>query len=83
MEGCIQARMHTHFGHVPLSLMLARAASSRHVSPLSGCGVLIAPAAVATIPPGGHWPHTSWELWREGVVRAGVERERCRTEVCG
>ena len=54
VEGCIQARMHTHFGRVPPSLMLARAASSRHVSPLSGCDVLIAPAAVATIPPGGH-----------------------------
>jgi hypothetical protein len=33
---------------------------------------LIAPAAVATIPPGGHTLRGSW---REEVVRAGVERE--------
>jgi hypothetical protein len=46
---------HTSVVYRLASLMLARAASSRHVPPLiSGCDVLIAPAAVATIPPGGH-----------------------------
>ena len=71
MEGRIQARMHTHFGHVPPSLMLARAASSRHVSPLSGCDVLIALAAVATIPPGGH-------KLRVGAVARGGGAGWCR-----
>jgi hypothetical protein len=49
--------MDTLFGRVLPSLMLARAASSRHVPPLGGCAnagdVLIAPTAVTTIPPGG------------------------------
>ena len=53
-RGVPSVHAHTHFGHISPSLMLARAAYSRHVSPLSGCDVLIAPAAVATIPPGGH-----------------------------
>jgi hypothetical protein len=99
VEGCIHAHMHTHTPVVYHLRSCWHAPPLLATSPLSGCDVmpswgillpflgrgrdvLIAPAAVATIPPGGHI-HTSWELWREGVVRAGVERERCRTEGCG
>jgi hypothetical protein len=37
----------------------------------------------STYPTRGSSPSHTWrELWREGAVLAGVERGRCRTEVC-
>jgi hypothetical protein len=74
--------IHTSVVHPP-PLMLARAASPRHVSPLGTRSMIEAPAAVATDPTRGSSSSHTWrELWREGAVLTGVERGQCRTEVC-